>query len=188
MSDHPARRLWLSLETLHDVVYFAPEIRDADPDGPGRRDAFGRGLAGLRAVLSPSVPLRAAAKSLRWAQDAASLARQGVFGTAQVIHCDDHLTELLLFRDADLLQRLADLRLAPLADLPAARQDLLAGTLLAWLQVGRIPAVAAQLHVHPQTVRYRLRILRDRFGEQLHDPRARFELELTLTTRRRPVR
>jgi hypothetical protein len=29
MTEHPARRLWLSIETLHDVVYFAPEIRGA---------------------------------------------------------------------------------------------------------------------------------------------------------------
>jgi hypothetical protein len=27
--DHPARRLWISLETLHDVTYFAPESRAA---------------------------------------------------------------------------------------------------------------------------------------------------------------
>jgi hypothetical protein len=29
MPVHAARRLWLSLETLHDVVYFAPEVRGA---------------------------------------------------------------------------------------------------------------------------------------------------------------
>ena len=27
MSTHPARRLWAALETLHDVAYFAPEVR-----------------------------------------------------------------------------------------------------------------------------------------------------------------
>ena len=27
MSTHPARRLWATLETLHDVTYFAPEVR-----------------------------------------------------------------------------------------------------------------------------------------------------------------
>jgi hypothetical protein len=175
-------------DVLMDLDRAQPRLIIPDPEGPGRREVLTRGLAGVRAVLGPSVPLRAAVKSLRWAQDAASLAGQGVFGADPVIHCDDHLAELLLFRDADLLQRLADLRLAPLADLSAARQDLLAGTLLAWLQIGRIPAVAALLHVHPQTVRYRLRILRDRFGEQLHDPRTRFELELTLTARRRPAK
>ena len=29
MSTHPARRLWQALEPLHDVVYFAPGVRDA---------------------------------------------------------------------------------------------------------------------------------------------------------------
>jgi hypothetical protein len=29
VSDHAARRLWWSLEALHGVVYFAPEVRDA---------------------------------------------------------------------------------------------------------------------------------------------------------------
>ena len=28
MAIHPARRLWQTLETLHDVAYFAPEVRD----------------------------------------------------------------------------------------------------------------------------------------------------------------
>ena len=29
MPDHPARRLWVTLETLHDVTYFAEEVRPA---------------------------------------------------------------------------------------------------------------------------------------------------------------
>ncbi len=29
MATHPARRLWAALETLHDVTYFAPEVRSA---------------------------------------------------------------------------------------------------------------------------------------------------------------
>jgi hypothetical protein len=29
VSDHPARRLWATLETIRDVVYFAPGVRDA---------------------------------------------------------------------------------------------------------------------------------------------------------------
>ncbi len=29
MPAHPARRLWAALETLHDVTYFAPEVRPA---------------------------------------------------------------------------------------------------------------------------------------------------------------
>jgi DNA-binding PucR family transcriptional regulator len=34
--------------------------------------------------------------------------------------------------------------------------------------------------VHPQTVRYRLRRLRDLFGATLEDPDRRFELEIAL--------
>jgi DNA-binding PucR family transcriptional regulator len=43
--------------------------------------------------------------------------------------------------------------------------------------------MAAELHVHPQTVRYRLRKLRDLFGEALDDPEARFELETAVRVR-----
>ena len=45
---------------------------------------------------------------------------------------------------------------------------------------GQVQAVAAALDVHPQTVRYRVRQLRDLFGERLEDPDARFELSLAL--------
>ena len=45
-------------------------------------------------------------------------------------------------------------------------------------------AVAKALHVHPQTVRYRLARLRELFGTRLDDPDGRFELELALRARR----
>ncbi|MFL6152631.1 MAG: helix-turn-helix domain-containing protein [Ornithinibacter sp.] len=41
-------------------------------------------------------------------------------------------------------------------------------------------AVAERLHVHPQTVRYRVAQLRELFGDSLDDPDARFELALAL--------
>lgn len=43
--------------------------------------------------------------------------------------------------------------------------------------------MAAALHVHPQTVRYRLAQLRDIFGEALDDPATRFELSLAVRAR-----
>jgi len=45
---------------------------------------------------------------------------------------------------------------------------------------GKIPKVAAELVVHPQTVRYRLRQLEQVFGDRLHDPGARFTMEMVL--------
>jgi hypothetical protein len=41
-----------------------------------------------------------------------------------------------------------------------------------------------RLHVHPQTVRYRLRQLEELFGDQLLDPDLRFDLEIVLRARR----
>jgi DNA-binding PucR family transcriptional regulator len=61
------------------------------------------------------------------------------------------------------------------------QRDVLADTLLAWLQLGmNANAVATRLHVHPQTVRHRLRQLDLLFGAQTADADARFELEIAL--------
>ena len=43
-----------------------------------------------------------------------------------------------------------------------------------------MPDVARALHVHPQTVRYRLAQLREAFGPALDDPDGRFELALAV--------
>jgi DNA-binding PucR family transcriptional regulator len=40
--------------------------------------------------------------------------------------------------------------------------------------------VAAELYIHPQTVSYRLKRLRELLGDDLDDPTARFELLLAL--------
>ena len=64
---------------------------------------------------------------------------------------------------------------------PASRERL-EETLLAWLRHagGRPRGGRDELHVHPQTVRYRLARLRDLLGAEMDDPDARFELEFAL--------
>ena len=63
--------------------------------------------------------------------------------------------------------------------------DRLAETLLAWLEsADNAGAAARHLHVHPQTVRYRLRQLTELFGDRLSDPDARFTLQVALRIRR----
>ena len=82
---------------------------------------------------------------------------------------------------AALAADLAASRLAPLAQLADGPRARLTETLRAWLdRPGQVQAVAAELGVHPQTVRYRLRQLRELFGTRLEDPEARFELSLAL--------
>ncbi|ETK30836.1 PucR family transcriptional regulator, partial [Microbispora sp. ATCC PTA-5024] len=154
------------------------------PTGPGRAQALERALRGWHAAIGPPVPVAAAATSLRWAGEALDLARRGVLPQEGLLHCADHMATLVVFKDEDLVAALAEVRLAPLAHLRPAQQDRLAETLLAWLQHGRgVAEVAAGLHVHPQTVRYRLRQLEELYGGQLADPDVRFELEIVLRAR-----
>jgi hypothetical protein len=159
-----------------------------DPDGPGRQAAIDRVLSdrtlgGRPAAIGPSVPLARAAMSLRWARHALALARAGVI-PAGPVRCDQHLSTLLILADEDLAAVLRGRRLAPLARLRPAQRDRIAETLLAWLQLGENAAeVAQRIHVHPQTVRYRMRQIHELFGDQLRDPERRFELQLALRIR-----
>src|SRR5439155_23376166 len=97
---------------------------------------------------------------------------------------DEHLPEVLLFESGGLAERLAQRRLAQLDDLTPAGRARMEETALAFVQHGgNAAAMARALHLHPQTIRYRLNRLRELFGEELGDPDARFELELALRSR-----
>jgi hypothetical protein len=139
-----------------------------DPAGPGRRALIDAAVAGRRAALGPTTE---APRSLRRAL--AALGPQGL------VDADAELGRMLLRADPELAEELAASRLAPLAG-----ADRLEPTLRAWLdRPGQIQAIAHDLGVHPQTVRYRVRQLRERFGTALDDPDARFELSLALRAR-----
>ena len=75
-------------------------------------------------------------------------------------------------------------RLSALEGLPAAERERLLETLGAWLAHQRhTPRIAEELHVHPQTVRYRIGKLRELLGDAIDTPDGRFELELALRAR-----
>ena len=97
---------------------------------------------------------------------------------------DDHLVALALNGEPSALVVLSARRLAPFRALRAPQRESLLATLEAWLRHwGSRAAVSAELFVHPQTVSYRVRRLRDLLGEDLDDPGARFELQLVLAAR-----
>jgi hypothetical protein len=153
-----------------------------DPDGPGRPTAVDRALDGQGAALGPTVAPADAPRSLRWARLTLALIGDGALaaggGTPRAA---DHLSTLILLQDRELAMALAGVRLAPLAGLPAGERERLHQTLRAWLAHQRhTPQVAAELHVHPQTVRYRIAKLRELLGDLLDDPEGRFELELAV--------
>jgi hypothetical protein len=165
-----------------------------DPEGPGRRKALETAIEGRVAALGPSLPWAEAATSLRRAASAFRLAARGRLGSPSsagqsgasapgqsLVVADEHLPALLLAAEPALAADLARSRLAPLDGLGAGPRERLVATLRAWLdRPGQVQAVAAALDVHPQTVRYRLKQLRELFGSRLEDPEARFELSLAL--------
>jgi hypothetical protein len=156
-----------------------------DPGKGGRLRALDVALRGLVAVVGPPLPLADAARSMRLAADALALVERGIIAGTELVHCVDQMSTLVIFSNEELLDTLSGLRLAPLAKARPPQRDKLAETLLAWLQNdGDANEVAAQLYVHPQTVRYRIRQLQGLFGDWLHDPEVRLELQLVLRARR----
>ncbi|MWA03418.1 LysR family transcriptional regulator [Actinomadura sp. LD22] len=151
-----------------------------EPDRPGRIDRLRRALEGTRFAVGTRVGLAEAAQSLRTAEHALSLLRQGAFPGAGHVRCDDHLSTLLLLSDEHLTRRLIERRMAALERLEPEPRRRLLETLLAWLSTGSQAQAAARLHLHPQTVRYRMRRLDELFGDQLRDPAWRFEMELAI--------
>jgi hypothetical protein len=173
-------RLALPAEVLVDLDRPRPCLIMPDPDGPGRRRMLEQALAGVRAAAGPAVPVTAAATSLQWAAETLALFPGPAPAGHRLVHCDDHLTEIVLRRGQDALGRLTRLRLAPLSRVAVSRRKALADTLLAWLQTRSIGQTADQLHIHRQTARYRMNQIRAMFGPALDDPDIRFELELAL--------
>ena len=128
-----------------------------------RRAALLRALADRGALAGPARP---------WLEVRASYDRALRARAAGVeLDTEAHLVGLVL--EADAAAR-ADLRaqlLAPLAALRPGTAEKLTDTLRSWLlHQGRREQVAAELYVHPQTVRYRMGQLRELYGERLDDP------------------
>jgi DNA-binding PucR family transcriptional regulator len=126
-------------------------------------------LEGRGAVVGPARPWLEVRSSLELAVRASRLAEPQAEG--DVVDTEDHLVALVVTADA---QALADLRAKVLSPLAGERDPVaakLVHTLRSWLlHQGRREKVAAELFVHPQTVRYRMARLRELYGDRLHDP------------------
>jgi DNA-binding PucR family transcriptional regulator len=140
------------------------------PDAaPGRTDLL-RQLQGRAAIVGPVRPWTEVSSSF----DRAVRPWRSPRSTAgALVDTEDRLTALVVSADPDALADLRAQVLAPLAGLRPATAERLAATLRSWLlHQGRRGAVAEDLVVHPQTVRYRMTQLRERYGDRLDDPRA----------------
>src|SRR5437763_2018638 len=150
-----------------------------DPGAPGRRAAITHGLAAVRCALGPTVAPDAAAISARLAQLSLLLPGEGL------VIAEERRIDLMLSGDEALADGLVASALGPLEALGSGARGRLEQTLDAWLRhQGEVRLVAAELHVHAQTVRYRLGRLRELLGDRLAAPDGRLELELALRARR----
>lgn len=147
-----------------------------DVAGPGQLERLERLLDGRPSVIG--LPRRWYEVRL-----SAALVRRAPAGEG-VQHVEDVLASLVVGADPLALDELAARRLAPFADVSPRSRARLLETLRAWLaHQGERQGVAAELGIHPQTVRYRIGLLRELLGDDLADPQRRFELGLVLHAR-----
>jgi len=191
---------WQSLDAVVPVVLPLDQARDArfryGTEGvvvERVRDAVLLLRAGPRATrpqLADALQGRGAVvgPALGWAQvpegvRLAELVRPDPVGP---VFADDHLAALALRGEPGALAVLSTRRLAPLATVRATQRERLLETLHSWLlHWGSRAEVSADLFVHPQTVSYRLKHLRELLGDDLDNPATRFELLLVLSFRNR---
>jgi hypothetical protein len=149
------------------------------PDAAGpRRARLLRALEGRDAIVGPARPWTAVAASVRRARQARDLITPD---GREAVDTEAHLAALLIQSDGEALADLRRRVLEPLSELRPSAAERLEQTLRSWLlHQGRRDDVAAELMVHPQTVRYRMTQLRELYGDRLHDPAAVLELVIAL--------
>jgi hypothetical protein len=138
------------------------------PDAERTRAALLRALEGRGAVVGPARPWQQVVESLTLALRARRL-RAPIGG--EIVDTEQYRDALVVSADPGALEDLRSAVLAPLEGLKPAAAQRLAETLQAWLlHLGRRGEVADVLHIHPQTVRYRMDQVRELYGERLDDP------------------
>jgi len=178
----PARAS-LDQDILLDYADPEPHLLVPGPFTEQRRASLTAALGGARAGVGLTTGVGEAADSLRWARHTLALAGSGVVVTGDdpLAVSEDHLLPLWLLGDPALADRMMKKYLAPLDGLTTAQRTRLIDTLRIWLTTrGTAGQVADLLGVHPQTVRYRLRILERAFGDRLASPDDRFATEIAL--------
>jgi hypothetical protein len=153
----------------------------SDPGGPGRAAEIERGAAGIAVAFGPPAAPAALRDSWRLAKTALRAIEAGALPAVGLVRAEDHLADLLLFEGSGLAGRIAARRLAAFDSLTEKAAKRMRETALAYVRHrGNSVEMAAALHIHPQTARYRVARLRELLGDQLEDPDARFELEIAL--------
>ena len=121
------------------------------------------------------------AQALRYARVAMN-ARCSKNGGVTVF--DDSVLAVAAVSAPEITKKVATVILGQFDDLPSEEKDVLINTFRAWLaNQGSAANAAAQLHVHPNTVRHRLRRIEARTGRSLAVPNQLAELCLAFAVR-----
>jgi hypothetical protein len=170
----------LVVERNDDVVLLLREGRHASPH------ALSDSLRGRGAVIGTATVYPAVPHSVLLMERTRALVKSAhADHEAEPVLVTDHLVELALAGFPEALTALRAQRLAAFELLPSTQRERLLETLASWLRHwGSRGAVAGELFVHPQTVSYRIRRLRELLGDDLDNPAKRFELQLVLVEAR----
>lgn len=144
----------------------------ADSDAPRIADKLAEDPDVL-VTLTWGVDLDDAHHAARWSARLHRIALEGhaVIEPGTVLLCDDHYAKMCSLADGPLRRHTDHKVLAPLLDETPKRRAALAETMLLRLQTREsAPAIANRLGIHQQTVRLRLRRLKELFGDRLSDP------------------
>ncbi|MCG8153201.1 PucR family transcriptional regulator, partial [Pimelobacter simplex] len=173
-----------AVAVLGDRAYgTVPVAADGDPAARGRRiaqaflDRIGPNVPAVIGI-GPLAPDAATLATARQGADRALRVLRHEPGARRVATSEDVLIDSLLLDLADLASARREGVMPPIARLlayDAEHQAQLVETLRAWLDTfGDLPAAAAQMYVHPNTYRYRIRRVAEVSGLDLKDPRERF--------------
>jgi hypothetical protein len=147
-------------------------------------DRLGALAAGPVGVSTPYTSLELTPTALRQARLACAA---GNPGDRAVVRYERAPIPILLASAPDAAAVVARSILGPVLDLPEAESAVLLGTLSAWFAArGATSSAAAMLHVHRNTVRYRLRRVEELTGRDLTEPAGIAELHLALEATRIP--
>ncbi|MFV2174525.1 PucR family transcriptional regulator [Actinomadura sp. LOL_016] len=178
----PAGARILPPSVLADWDAPIPFLVVPDPDGPGQERLWPALRRLGTAAIGPTVPVTQGAVSLRWARHALTLIERGMLPRDELVRCADHVSSLATLAAEELVGATAGAVLGPLLELPRSRRQPLAETLLTYLQSGDNAVVAAErLHIHEQTVRYRLRRIHELTGGRFTELDGRLDVMLLLS-------